>query len=133
MLSGILTLFFAFAFTMPQMASAQQPSESKLLAVHFYADWCKFCKKLKPSFEELQEDYGDKVEFVILDYTNDETTKATEQLITNRSLTTVVQNYVGTGFILLVAKNTDGTKSVKSILNKKLKLEEMREIMEDYI
>lgn len=38
------------------------------------ADWCTACKQLEPVMSELMRDYKGKLNFVMLDVTNDETT-----------------------------------------------------------
>jgi len=42
--------------------------------VDFYADWCGACKKLEPTIAELKQQYGERLNFVELDVTNEETT-----------------------------------------------------------
>ncbi len=37
------------------------------------ADWCNTCKKLDPVIRDVVASYGDKVRFVVLDITSDET------------------------------------------------------------
>ena len=39
---------------------------NKSVFLFFYADWCGFCKKQKPIIEELEKEYGDKIEFIWL-------------------------------------------------------------------
>lgn len=127
-----LLLFFILFFASP-LAKATGDEDAKLLAVQFYADWCKFCKKLKPSFDELKSTYDGKVEFVVLNYTDEQTTTETEKLIEERGLKSIVESYTGTGFILLVEEKPDGTKSAKGILDKKQSLEEMKTKIEELI
>ena len=40
------------------------------------ADWCSACQKLEPTMMGLMKDYMGKINFVMLDVTNDETTAA---------------------------------------------------------
>lgn len=40
------------------------------------ADWCSACQKLEPVMMGLMKEYGGKINFVMLDVTNDETTTA---------------------------------------------------------
>jgi thiol-disulfide isomerase/thioredoxin len=132
MTRGLLILAFPFIFGISNSLNAGT-NETSLLAIQFYADWCKFCKKLKPSFDELKSSYTDRVEFIILDYTDKETLEITEDIIEERDLKQVVENYAGTGFIVLVEQKTDGSKTVRGVLNKKLDLDEMKEIVESHL
>ncbi|MDX2040174.1 MAG: cytochrome c biogenesis protein CcdA [Acidobacteriota bacterium] len=36
------------------------------------AEWCSACQKLEPTMMELMKEYGDKVEFVVLDVSSDD-------------------------------------------------------------
>lgn len=38
------------------------------------ADWCSVCQKLEPAMTELMEQYKDRLNFVVLDVSNDEKT-----------------------------------------------------------
>ena len=38
------------------------------------AEWCSACQKVDPIMMDLMKEYGDRINFVILDVTNDETT-----------------------------------------------------------
>jgi thiol-disulfide isomerase/thioredoxin len=38
------------------------------------AEWCSACQKVEPIMMDLMKEYGDRINFVILDVTNDETT-----------------------------------------------------------
>lgn len=40
--------------------------ESKVVIVNFWATWCPPCLAEKPSFQELYQDYKDKVEFLFV-------------------------------------------------------------------
>lgn len=49
-------------------------SDAKPTVVLLHADWCGACKKLAPTIAELKQQYGDRLNFVELDVTNEETT-----------------------------------------------------------
>ena len=47
---------------------------AKPTVVILHADWCGACKKLAPTMAELKQQYGDRLNFVDLDVTNEKTT-----------------------------------------------------------
>ncbi|MGE0246565.1 MAG: thioredoxin domain-containing protein [Pyrinomonadaceae bacterium] len=49
-------------------------AKTKPRVVIIKADWCSVCQKLEPTMMGLMQEYGGKMEFVMLDVTNDETT-----------------------------------------------------------
>lgn len=49
-------------------------AKTKPTVVIIRADWCSACQKLEPTMMELIKEYDGKINFVMLDVTNDETT-----------------------------------------------------------
>jgi thiol-disulfide isomerase/thioredoxin len=49
-------------------------AKTKPTVVIIRADWCSACQKLEPEMMELMKQYDGKLNFVMLDVTNDETT-----------------------------------------------------------
>lgn len=45
-------------------------SNGKPSIVEFYADWCSVCQKMAPDIGELAQQYGEKVNFVMLNVDN---------------------------------------------------------------
>ena len=45
-------------------------SNGKPSIVEFYADWCTVCQKMAPDIAELEKQYADKVNFVMLNVDN---------------------------------------------------------------
>lgn len=67
------TVFSASA--QDNMMSDKMHSSSKHPTVALIrADWCSACKQVEPVLKEAMQNYGDKLNFVVLDVTNDETT-----------------------------------------------------------
>lgn len=49
-------------------------AKTKPRVVIIKADWCSVCQKLDPTMMGLMKEYGDKLDFVMLDVTTEETT-----------------------------------------------------------
>jgi thiol-disulfide isomerase/thioredoxin len=45
-------------------------SNNKPSLVEFYADWCTVCQKMAPDMAELEQQYGEKLNFVMLNVDN---------------------------------------------------------------
>lgn len=43
--------------------SATDNTVSKPTVIDFYADWCGPCRQIAPLFEELESEYGDRIQF----------------------------------------------------------------------
>lgn len=61
--------------SLPKLAEASTPleiavSNGKPSLVEFYADWCTVCQKMAPYMAELETQYGDKLNFVMLNVDN---------------------------------------------------------------
>ncbi|NJM52347.1 MAG: hypothetical protein HC846_02500, partial [Blastocatellia bacterium] len=50
------------------------------------ADWCPYCKKLEPIMMDLMKEYGEKINFVVFDITNEETTAKSMELAKEKGL-----------------------------------------------
>lgn len=50
------------------------------------AEWCSACQKLEPTMMKLMQEYGDKVEFVMLDVSSDETSAQAQATAKKRGL-----------------------------------------------
>ena len=56
--------------------SAFAKTDAKPTVVLIRAEWCGTCQKLEPTMKELAEQYADRLNFVVLDVSTDETTEA---------------------------------------------------------
>ena len=65
--------FVAPAFAAGSDAGAGPVAAKKKVTVAIIkAEWCSACKKVEPIMMELMQKYGENVEFVMFDVTNDE-------------------------------------------------------------
>lgn len=76
---GALTALFAFmalsvAAQDDKMGDKMMVDKSKPTVAIIRADWCEACQKLEPTMMELMSQYKGKLNFVLLDVTNDEKT-----------------------------------------------------------
>ncbi len=80
--------------------------DAKPTVVLLHADWCGACKKLEPTIAELKQQYGERLNFVELDVTNEETTahaaKTAQQLGIGRFFET---NKKKSSLVAVVGKN----------------------------
>jgi len=98
---GALTLLIA-----PGAAAGEQSGNPQVVKIH--ADWCGTCTKLNPTWDALREEYGDSVDFVVLDVTDREAKSASEATAKQRGLEQIFKTYGGrTGTILIVAPGGD--------------------------
>ncbi|MGI8837085.1 MAG: thioredoxin domain-containing protein [Pyrinomonadaceae bacterium] len=70
---------FAFLALGAMMAVPVAAKGKKPVVAIIKAEWCSACQKLDPTMMELMQQYSDRLEFVVLDVSNEETlAKATK-------------------------------------------------------
>ncbi len=90
--------------------------QGKPVVVDVFATWCAGCKNIEGTLSQLRQDYGDRVNFVVLDVTNKTTVEETEALAaelglseflaeTKSKTSTVAIVDPATGDILAIYKN----------------------------
>jgi len=71
---GIVFSFLALAAMIALPALAGTPKAKRPTVAIIRADWCSACQKLEPTMMELKSQYGDRIDFVMLDVTDDQKT-----------------------------------------------------------
>ncbi|MCA1601297.1 MAG: hypothetical protein LC776_06520 [Acidobacteria bacterium] len=73
--AGILLSLFALVtmVSLPTLAARSTKTKRPTVAV-IRADWCTACQKLEPTMMELMSQYKDRIDFVMLDVTDDSKT-----------------------------------------------------------
>lgn len=72
--AGIVFSFLALVTMIALPTLAQTPKAKRPTVAIIKADWCSACQKLEPTMMELKSQYGDRIDFVMLDVTNDQKT-----------------------------------------------------------
>lgn len=74
--SGLVTLkaMAAESVTYDAAMAASQPT-----IVEFYADWCAVCQAMSPTLQSLHEQWGDRVNFVMLNIDEAQWSKQVQQ------------------------------------------------------
>ncbi len=71
---AFVALLTPFITTNAKNSAGNKKGHAKPTVVLLHADWCGACKKLAPTFSDLKQQYSDRLNFVELDVTNEETT-----------------------------------------------------------
>ena len=84
--AGVLVSFLALAAMMalPALAKTPNAKTKRPTVAIIRADWCTACQKLEPTMMELMNQYKDRIDFVMLDVTDDQ--KAAKSAATARKL-----------------------------------------------
>lgn len=72
--AGIVFSFLTLVTMIALPALAKTPKAKRPIVAIIKAEWCSACQKLDPTMMELKRQYGDRIDFVMLDVTDDEKT-----------------------------------------------------------
>lgn len=107
----------SFAAASAKSEGSAAAAKTKPTVVIIRADWCSVCQKLEPTMMGLMKEYGGKINFVILDVTNDDTTAAAaakakslglgSYFEANKKTTSTVGIFKGKKNVFKTAMNTD--------------------------
>jgi thiol-disulfide isomerase/thioredoxin len=84
-------------------APLAQKLQGKPVVVDVYASWCSACKNIAPTVADLKKEYEGKVEFVVLDVSDKNTTAAAEATAQELGLSKfLAENKTQTGSLTIV-------------------------------
>ena len=103
-----LTFAVALVLALPAAAGeTEAAAEGRPIVVKIHADWCGSCRKLNPTWDELQTKYGDSVRFVLLDVTGKSDVEQSGIEADKLGIRAIFDRYKGnTGTIAVVNGNT---------------------------
>lgn len=87
----------------PALPAAQAHAPGPPYVVKLHARWCPLCMTTRGVWSTIEQQYTGRVRFVVFDFTNDETTRASRDEARRIGLGTLFEEYVGeTGTVLVV-------------------------------
>ncbi len=93
------------------------------------ADWCPYCKKLDPIMTSLMADYGEKLNFVKFDITNDETIEASMKLAKEKGLEEFFNANKGKSAYVVIMKDGKQVFESKYKTDKKVFMQEFDKVL----
>ena len=108
MLTGILYLLYRAntAPVVPEIAGAEAANPTKPFVVKLHAQWCPVCMATTSVWAQIQGEYSGRVNFLVLDFTNDQTTDASRAQAARVGLEKIVDETGATGVVVVVNGRT---------------------------
>lgn len=115
---------FLILMALAAMLALPVAAKPKPVVAIIKAEWCSACQKLEPTMMELMKQYGDRLDFVVLDVSSDEklaeATKTakkyglTKFLNENQKKTSTVAVFSGKKILFQTAQNLDREAYIKA-------------------
>lgn len=90
----------------PPITAAEASNPSKPFVVKLHAQWCPVCMITTSMWTQIEEAYAGRVNFLVLDFTNDQTTDASRAAAERVGLGRVFEETGSTGVVLIVDGHT---------------------------
>jgi thiol-disulfide isomerase/thioredoxin len=105
--SGFVLYARNSAPVVPPLSTADVAGTGKPYVVKLHAKWCPICMVTKGVWTDIEKAYGNRVNLVVLDFTNDANTEASRAEAKRLGLTKMFDEYGGaTGMIVVVDGRT---------------------------
>lgn len=88
----------------PQISPADAANPGKPFVVKLHAQWCAVCMITTSVWTQIQQEYSGRVNFLVLDFTDDRTTDASREAAVG--LSRVFEETGSTGVVLVVDGRT---------------------------
>ena len=90
----------------PPISAADAADPGKPFVVKLHAQWCAVCMITTSVWEQIQGEYSGRVNFLILDFTDDRTTDASRAAADRVGLGRIFEESGSTGVVLVVDGRT---------------------------
>jgi thiol-disulfide isomerase/thioredoxin len=116
--SVVVMYFVNAAPVAPAISASEASNPTKPFVVKLHAQWCAVCMITKSAWSQIEKEYAGRVNFLVLDFTDDQTTDASKAAAERVGLRRVFEESGSTGVVLVVDGRTkDVTASIAGSRN----------------
>ena len=116
--SVVVMYFVNAAPVAPAISASEASNPTKPFVVKLHAQWCAVCMITKSAWSQVEKEYAGRVNFLVLDFTDDQTTDASKAAAERVGLGRVFEESGSTGVVLVVDGRTkDVTASIAGSRN----------------
>ena|SRR5688572_11818425 len=116
--SVVVMYFVNAAPVAPAISASEASNPTKPFVVKLHAQWCAVCMITKSAWSQIEKEYAGRVNFLVLDFTDDQTTDASKAAAERVGLGRVFEESGSTGVVLVVDGRTkDVTASIAGSRN----------------
>lgn len=115
---GVLMYFVNAAPVVPAISASEAANPARPFVVKLHAQWCHLCLITTSAWSQIEKEYAGRVNFLVLDFTDDKTTDASKVAAERVGLGRVFEQSGSTGVVLVVDGRTkDVTASIAGSRN----------------
>ena len=100
--AGYVMYFVNAAPVTPPISAADASNPTKPFVVKLHAQWCAVCMITTSVWEQITDEYAGRVNLLVLDFTNDQTTDASRRAAERVGLGRIFEETGSTGVVLVV-------------------------------
>jgi thiol-disulfide isomerase/thioredoxin len=104
--TGVLMYFINAAPVAPAISAADAADPAKPFVVKLHSQWCHLCLITTQVWSQIEKEYSGRVNFLVLDFTDDQTTDASKAAAERVGLGRVFEESGSTGVVLVVDGRT---------------------------
>jgi thiol-disulfide isomerase/thioredoxin len=86
----------------PAISAEEASNPSKPFVVKLHSQWCHVCLITTPAWSQIQKEYAKRVNFLVLDFTDDQTTDAGRVAAERVGLGRIFEEAGSAGVVLIV-------------------------------
>ena len=116
--TGVAMYFINAAPVAPAISAADAADPGRPFVVKLHSQWCHLCLITTRCGQQIEKEYAGRVNFLVLDFTDDQTTDASKAAAERVGLGRVFEESGSTGVVLVVDGRTkDVTASIAGSRN----------------